>query len=173
MPKTAACSEEKQFLCPEMKIWGTCSKCSTGTQVPGQGIRKGLYTCPHSLTAGFMLWSNRSSSREDWVKEGVRGMELPDIAKWLRQTQIWHSHELLCSVNATSSSCPGPSPAAWACGMRSALRVPALTRNFCSNRSILGHTMGTCRCLSTGTKIGEKLGNFCLIFPVQPWQINQ
>lgn len=110
MPKTAACSEEKQFLCPEMKIWGTCSKCTTGTQVHGQGIRKGLYTCPHSLTAGFMLWSNGSSSRGDWVEEGVRGMELPDIAKWLRQTQIWHSHELLCSVNATRSSCPGPQP---------------------------------------------------------------
>lgn len=31
-------------------------------------------------------------------------------AKWLRQTQIWHSHELLCSVNVTSIPCPGPQP---------------------------------------------------------------
>lgn len=43
-------------------------------------------------------------------RKGSGGWSFLTVSKWLRQTQIWHSHELLGSVNATSISCPGPQP---------------------------------------------------------------
>lgn len=61
-------------------------------------------------------------------RKGPGGWSFVTVSKWLRQTRIRHSHELLCSANATSISCPGLLPAAQPCGMKSALRVPARTR---------------------------------------------
>lgn len=67
----------------------------------GRGIRKGLYTCPHSLTAGFIHQSNSSSSGKDWAKEGVRGMKLHDSCRVIKtdphQTQLWAV--LLCNCH--------------------------------------------------------------------------
>lgn len=170
MCKTAACSEEKQFLCPEMKIWGTSSKC---TRCMGRGLGRGFTPAHiHSQLGSCSDRMAQAAGGTGWRK-GSGGWSFLTLAKWLRQTQIWHSHELLCSVNATSSSCPGPQPCCTTLWNEECFKGSCTHKDLLQEQIYAGShpkNIGVSICRNENW---WKLGHFCLMFPVQPWQLNQ
>lgn len=129
-------------------IWSTCSKYTTGTPVHSQGIRTGLYTCLHSLTAGFIYTPSSAGAGGTGRGQGVWWEALQLRVRPMRSGHALHP------LQAPHSTAPAPCPMShaqlWEQGL---LEVPAPTPwgqgAVCGNRPMCLCTVSHCRDIST------------------------